>query len=145
QPANASAKFRLHQTCCCSGSVKRMPKDGRIAVIGALTGNIAVAVMKFIAAAMSGSSALLSEGIHSTVDSGNQLLMLFGMRRSRRPPDEHHQFGYGKELYFWSLIVGVLIFGAGGCVSIYEGIRHILHPVAIRSPKWNFFVLGAAF
>lgn len=87
---------------------------------------------------------MLSEGIHSTVDTGNGLLLLVGIRRSKAPSDEEHPFGHGKELYFWSLIVAVLIFGAGGAVSAYEGILHILHPNPLEDAKWNYVVLGFA-
>jgi len=114
------------------------------AVYGALLANIAIAVVKFIAAVITGSSAMWSEGIHSSIDTGNQILMLLGIRRSRRPPDPEHPFGHGKEVYFWNLLVAVLIFGVGGGISAYEGILHILHPVMIRDARWNYAVLGFA-
>jgi cation diffusion facilitator family transporter len=101
-----------------------------------------IAVAKFAAAIFTGSSAMLSEGIHSVADTGNQLLLLLGVTRGRRPPDELHPFGHGKELYFWSLIVAIILFGVGGGMSVYEGIIHLQHPSPIEDPKWNYVVLG---
>ncbi len=98
------------------------------AIYAAILGNFAIAVTKFLGAAVSGSSAMLTEGIHSLVDTGNGGLLLLGLRRSKRPPDEQHPYGYGKSLYFYALIVAVLIFGLGGGVSLYEGILHTLDP-----------------
>ncbi|MBN1607796.1 MAG: cation transporter [Polyangiaceae bacterium] len=118
--------------------------DKPIAVYGALGANLAIAATKFVVAAVTGSSAMLSEAVHSTVDTGNQLLLLLGIRRSQRPADERHPYGHGKELYFWSLIVAVLIFGLGGGVSAYEGIVHVLSPRPTRDPLWNYVVLGAS-
>lgn len=112
------------------------------AIVAAIIGNLLIAVIKFIAAAFTGSSAMLSEGIHSVVDTGNGLLMLLGVRNSRKPPDEEHPFGHGRELYFWSLVVAFSIFGVGGGVSIYEGVTHILDPEQIVDPVWNYSVLG---
>jgi cation diffusion facilitator family transporter len=120
------------------------PAGKPIAIYGALAANLAIAVTKFIAAAITGSSAMLSEGIHSTVDSGNSVLLLVGMHLSERPASQQHPFGHGKELYFWSLIVAVLIFGVGGGVSFYEGVTHVLHPEPLHDPFWNYVVLGAA-
>ena len=116
-----------------------------IAVYGAIGANLLVALTKFIAAFFSGSSSMLSEGIHSVVDTGNQLLLLLGIRRARRPADQNHPFGHGQELYFWSLIVAILLFGMGGGMSAYEGITHIQHPAALEDPLWNYIVLGLAF
>ena len=120
------------------------PADKPIAIYVALAANLGIAATKFIAAAMTGSSAMLSEGIHSAVDSGNAMLLLIGMRLSERPASNQHPFGHGKELYFWSLIVAVLIFGIGGGVSFYEGVMHVLHPAPLRDPLWNYVVLGIA-
>lgn len=116
-----------------------------VALYGAIAANLAIAATKFAAAAATGSSAMLSEGIHSVVDTGNQLLLLFGLRRSARPPDRNHPFGHGKELYFWSLIVAVLLFGIGGGMSFYEGVAHLRHPRPMEDPTWNYVTLGAAF
>ena len=118
--------------------------ESRVAVLGAIGANVAIATTKFIVAGITGSSAMLSEGIHSAVDTGNGLLLLVGMKLSQRGPTLEHPFGHGKELYFWSLIVAVLIFGLGGGVSMYEGIIHIRHPEPLREPFWNYVVLAAA-
>jgi len=119
--------------------------EGPVAIYGAIAANVAIAITKFIVAGATGSSAMLSEAVHSTVDTGNGLLLLFGVHRSRRPATPEHPFGHGKELYFWSLIVGVLIFGLGGGVSFYQGIVHLRHPEPITDPFWNYVVLSAAF
>lgn len=116
-----------------------------ISIYGALVANIAIAIMKFVAASFTRSSAMLSEGIHSSVDSINQLLLLLGIRRSTKPADRNHPFGHGKEIYFWSLIVSILIFGLGGGMSIYEGIKHIQYPEKLTNIVWNYAVLGGAF
>jgi cation diffusion facilitator family transporter len=110
----------------------------------AIAGNLAIAFVKFIAAALTGSSAMLSEGIHSLVDTGNQLLLLLGVNRSRKPADSKHPFGYGKELYFWSLIVAIMLFGVGGGMTIYEGVTHILEPRPLEEPFWAYVILGVS-
>lgn len=121
-----------------------MEEKSKIAIYVALSANIGIAVIKFIAAAFTGSSSMLSEGIHSTVDSINQLLLLLGINKSKKIPDDTHPFGYGQELYFWTLIVSVLIFGIGGGMSVYEGINHIIHPEPLNDPTWNYIVLACA-
>lgn len=113
-------------------------------IYAALAGNVLIAVTKFIAAAVTRSSAMLSEAVHSLVDTGNQVLLLHGLRRSSTPPDERFPFGRGKEVYFWSFVVAILIFAAGAGVSLYEGVRHLLHPVPIRNPLVNYVVFGLA-
>lgn len=119
--------------------------ESKVAIVAAIIGNLGVAFTKFVAAAFTGSSAMLSEGIHSLVDTGNGALLLYGLRQSRRPPDFTHPFGHGKELYFWSLIVAITIFALGGGMSIYEGIWHLNHPTPPADPFWNYVVLGCAF
>src|SRR3954470_5251038 len=121
-----------------------MAGETRTAVIAAVIGNLAIAATKFVAAAFSGSAAMLAEAIHSLVDTGNGSLMLYGLHRSRKPADEDHPFGYGHELYFWTLIVGVLVFAVGGGMSVYEGIVHILHPTSPENLVWSYAVLGMA-
>jgi cation diffusion facilitator family transporter len=114
----------------------------KLVIYIAIAGNLAIAVMKFLAAALTGSSAILSEGIHSMVDTGNQLLLLLGVNRSHQPADSEHPYGYGKELYFWSLIVAMVLFGVGGGMAIYEGISHIMHPRPLEEPFWAYVILG---
>jgi len=116
----------------------------KLAIYGAIVGNFLISVTKFIAAGITGSSAMLTEGIHSLVDTGNGWLLLFGIKRSEQSADDRHPFGYGPELYFWTLIVGILIFGLGGGISIYEGIQHVLHPGHLSDPTVNYIVLGLA-
>ncbi len=111
----------------------------------ALGANVGIAVAKFVAAAITGSSAMLTEGVHSLVDSTNQLLLLYGQKRSQRPPDARHPSGYGRELYFWSFVVAILVFALGAGVSVYEGIVHMLEPEAAVSPLIAYGVLFIAF
>jgi cation diffusion facilitator family transporter len=121
-----------------------MAAESKKAIYAAIVGNFAIAATKFTAAAFTGSSAMIAEGIHSLVDTGNGGLLLVGLSRSKKPPDVTHPFGYGKELYFWTLIVAMVIFGVGSGVSIYEGILHLLHPSPLQDPTWNYVVLGIA-
>src|SRR5690349_8041376 len=117
----------------------------RKVIYAALAGNMLIALTKFAAAGWTGSSAMLSEGVHSVVDTSNQLLLLYGIHRSNKPPDEDHPLGYGRELYFWSFIVALLIFALGAGISFYEGVAHIQAPVQITDPFVNYIVLGLSF
>jgi cation diffusion facilitator family transporter len=121
-----------------------MTSESKVAVFAAMAGNLAIAITKLIAAYFSGSSAMLSEGIHSVVDTGNGALLLVGLRQSRKPADARHPFGHGKELYFWPLVVAIMIFALGGGMSVYEGVTHLMHPTH-ADPTWNYVVLGIAF
>lgn len=121
-----------------------MAGSSKVAIYGAIIANSAIAVSKFVAASITGSSAMLSEGIHSLVDTGNGVLLLLGIRRSKNPPDEKHPFGYGNEIFFWSFVVAILIFALGGGIAIYEGIQHILHPRELQNVMWNYVVLTLA-
>lgn len=116
--------------------------SSKISLYGGIVTNVAIALSKFVAAYVTGSSAMLSEGIHSLVDTGNGGLLLYGTAQSQLPPDAKHPFGRSKELYFWSLIVAMLVFSVGGGMSFYEGIKHILHPQSMEDAKWNYIVLG---
>jgi len=118
--------------------------SSKLSLYGGIAANVAIAISKFAAAYITGSSAMLSEGIHSLVDTGNGGLLLYGMSRSQRPADAQHPFGHGKELYFWALIVAVLIFAIGGGMSFYEGIKHLEHPEPLEDAKWNYIVLGVS-
>lgn len=121
-----------------------MAAGSKKVVLAALVMNAAIAVTKFIAAALSGSAAMLSEGIHSVVDTGNQVLLLLGMKRAKKPPSERFPFGHGKEIYFWSFVVAISIFAVGAGVSIYEGVIHVLHPAEIEDPTLSYVVLLVA-
>jgi len=113
-------------------------------IIAALIGNSAISITKFFAAFTTGSSAMLSEGIHSLVDTGNQILLLYGMKQAKKPADDEFPFGHGKEIYFWSFVVAILIFAVGSGVSIYEGVHHVINPAQIKNPMVNYIVLGLA-
>ena len=113
-------------------------------IFAALAGNGLIAITKFIGASITGSSAMLSEAIHSVVDTGNQGLLLYGIKKSQKPKDERHPFGYGMEIYFWAFVVAILIFAVGSGVSIYEGIHKLSHPEEIKSPHINYIILTLA-
>lgn len=121
-----------------------MASGSKKVIVAALIGNSLIAVTKFIASSITGSSAMFSEGIHSLVDTGNQGLLLYGLKASQKPADKDFPFGHGKEIYFWSFVVSILIFALGSGISIYEGIHHILHPEEISSPIINYIVLSLA-
>src|SRR4051794_30376166 len=114
----------------------------RKVIYAALAGNLLVALTKFAAAGWTGSSAMLSEGVHSVVDTSNQILLLYGISRSSKPPDAVHPLGYGRELYFWSFIVALLIFSLGAGVSLYQGVVHVRRPQPIEDPLVSYAVLG---
>ncbi|ALL07334.1 cation transporter [Pedobacter sp. PACM 27299] len=117
-----------------------MIKDNK-SIYSALAANLLIAITKFIAGGFTNSSSMISEGIHSLVDTINQVLLLYGLKKSRKAPDQSRPFGYGKELYFWSFIVAILIFGLGGGISIYQGIQHIIKPEPVNNPLINYGVL----
>jgi cation diffusion facilitator family transporter len=121
-----------------------MASSSKKVIYAALIGNSLIAITKFIASVITGSSAMLSEGIHSVVDSGNQLLLLLGLKRAKKPPDKDFPFGHGKEIYFWSFIVAIMIFAVGAGISIYEGIHSLMDPHPVESPFINYIVLGLA-
>jgi cation diffusion facilitator family transporter len=114
-------------------------------VYAALVGNLAIAAIKFVAASVTGSAAMLSEGVHSLVDTINELLLLYGLRQAAQPPDANHPLGHGRELYFWSLIVALLVLALGGGVSLIEGIEQVLDPRPLERPFVNYVVLAASF
>ena len=121
-----------------------MASESKPALVAAVLANLAIAIMKFVAAAVTGSAAMGSEGIHSVVDTGDGLLLLVGMHLSRRPPDDLHPYGHAPELYFWSMVVAVIIFGVGGGISIYQGIHHLVTPRMPENLTWSYAVLGGA-
>ena len=121
------------------------PTTSTRTLVVALLANLGIAISKFVAAAVTGSSAMLTEGVHSVVDCTNQLLLMWGRRAAKKPPDRLHPFGYGRELYFWSFVVAVLVFSLGAGVSVYEGLIHIAHPEPAVSPLVAYGVLLVAF
>jgi cation diffusion facilitator family transporter len=116
--------------------------SSRTVIYAAIAGNLLVALTKFVAAAWTGSAAMLSEGIHSVVDTGNELLLLYGLRRATVRPDPEHPLGYGREIYFWSFVVALLVFAVGAGFSFYEGIAQVINPTPIRNPAASYVVLG---
>ena len=139
---------RLRVTETASSELTALPRprpSRKAAVHAALAGNVAIAIVKFVAAGITGSSAMLSEGVHSLVDTTNELLLLYGMNRASKPRDISHPFGYGRELYFWSFIVALLVLALGAGVSFYEGVAHLLRPEPIERPLVNYLVLCASF
>lgn len=121
-----------------------MSDSNKIVVYAALAGNLAIALVKFVAAYITNSSAMFSEAIHSVVDTLNEILLLYGMKKSQQPANYKHPFGYGRELYFWAFIVALMVFALGAIVSIYQGIQHVLHPEAMLNPTINYIVLSIA-
>ena len=119
--------------------------DGaRKVIYAAVVANLGIAAAKFVVAAITGSAAMLAEGIHSAVDTGNEVLLLIGERNSEKPPDKRHPFGYGKALYFWALLVALSVFSLGGGLSIYHGVQALRHPEPLEDPLWNYAVLAVS-
>jgi cation diffusion facilitator family transporter len=116
----------------------------RKVIYAAILANLGIAVAKFVVAAITGSAAMLAEGIHSAVDTGNEFLLLIGERNSEKPADKRHPFGYGKALYFWALLVALSVFSLGGGLSIYHGISALRHPEPLEDPMWNYVVLAVS-
>jgi cation diffusion facilitator family transporter len=121
-----------------------MSDSNKMVVYAALLGNLAIALVKFVAAYTTNSSAMLSEAIHSVVDTLNEILLLYGIKKSQQPANVKHPFGYGRELYFWAFIVSLMVFALGSIVSIYQGIQHVRHPEEMLNPSLNYIVLAIA-
>jgi len=119
-------------------------QGSKTVIFAALAGNGLIAITKFAAAALTGSSAMFSEAVHSLVDTGNQILLLYGMKRAAQPADKRHPFGYGREIYFWAFVVAIMIFATGSGVSFYEGVEKLRHPAPLRDTYINYIVLGLA-
>jgi len=119
--------------------------ESKLFIYVALAADVGIAMTKFIAAAFTGSSAMISEGVHSVIDCINQILLLFGIKKSKKKPDAQRPFGYGRELYFWSFVVSLLLFSVGGCISFYEGILRIKSQTLTKDENWNYIVLAIAF
>jgi cation diffusion facilitator family transporter len=138
--------LRLSPLLVCPLLVTGMPAvESKFFIYISLIVDILIAVSKFIAAAFTGSSAMISEGIHSIIDAISQLMLIWGIKISKKRPDEQRPFGYGRELYFWSFIVSLVIFLLGGCISFYEGLTHLQHPQQEGNEAWNYAILGIAF
>ncbi len=136
--------LQIHCTFITWLIANAMASGSKKVVIAALIGNGLIAITKFIAASISGSSAMMSEGIHSLVDTGNQVLLLLGMHRAKKPADKNFPFGHGKEIYFWSFVVAMLIFAVGSIVSIYEGVHRLQHPEPMTNYLLTYIVLIVA-
>jgi len=121
-----------------------MASSRKLVIYAALAGNGLIAIMKFFAASITGSSAMFSEGIHSVVDTGNQMLLLYGLKQAKKPADDRFPFGHGKEIYFWSFVVAIMIFAVGAGISIYEGIHRLFNPVPLENIIVNYIVLSLA-
>lgn len=121
-----------------------MSSSRKSVIYAALIGNGLIAILKFGAATITGSSAMFSEGVHSLVDTGNQIFLLHGLKQAQKPADAHFPFGYGKEVYFWSFVVAIMIFAVGSGISIYEGVHHLMEPAPVTNPMINYIVLGLA-
>src|ERR1700761_7415001 len=119
--------------------------ESRSFIYISLAADLLIAISKFIAAAFTGSASMISEGIHSVIDTISQLLLIWGIRISKRKPDVSRPFGYGRELYFWSFIVSLIIFIVGGCISFYEGLQRFHHPDFKDGAGWNYAILIVAF
>src|SRR5436309_2817036 len=119
-------------------------RQSQLAVAASIAANVAIAATKFIVAALTSSTAMLAEGVHSLANCFDGTLLLFGEHRSRRPADETHPFGYGRELYFWSFVVAVVFFALGAGLTLYEGVRHVMHPPTLGPARWSYVVLGAS-
>jgi cation diffusion facilitator family transporter len=133
----------MQQTSPAAAPAKEKTGSAKV-IFAAIIANLGIAVAKFVVAGITGSAAMLAEGIHSAVDTGNELLLLLGEHHSEKKPDARHPFGYGKVVYFWALIVALSVFTLGGGFSIYHGIHAILHPEPLGDPLWNYVVLGVA-
>lgn len=127
-----------------SSAAERNDQGSRLVLYAALAGNLLVAVTKFVAAWITGSSAMLSEAVHSTADTSNEILLIHGERRAKRPPDDSHPLGYGREVYFWSFMVSVLLFALGAGVSFWEGVRHVMSPEPVKNAIVSYVVLVVA-
>ncbi|MCD2515620.1 cation diffusion facilitator family transporter [Massilia sp. G4R7] len=134
-----------HDSKAAAETVQEAPrKDSQKVIYAAIVANLGIACAKFIVAAITGSAAMVAEGIHSAVDTGNEFLLLLGERRAARPADRKHPFGYGKSVYFWALIVALSVFSLGGGLSIYHGVEALQNPPPLEDPTWNYVVLAVA-